>query len=691
MLRVTPALDAVFRDGQVHFQEGDAWYHVRLVENLVRHWPFRTAVDPYARAGAAGRVPFGPMHDWILGGISLIVGLGAPSERTVHLVAAWYPAVLGALIPLLVFFIGEALFGQTAGLIAAAAIATLPGGYLKVTQLGYADHHCTEAFFATAVLLLLVKAMGSEPGRDVRYGLAAGAMLGCYLLTWDGGAFLVAILALWAAAQIVVDRLANRPHGATARIAVTVFVVALVMLAPVKMLWSEYAVAGLAGGALAAEGLSAFAGRTGRRWFAVGVAAAAVLAVAAVFLFAPRLAHGVVTNLGRLAPRAPYIEELQPLFRQGGRFSFRPAFAHFGLAIVAAAASLPWLWWRWPVKAGRARLLFLIWSTAALAATVGQVRMTTYSAVPAALLTGYAFVAVLRDGARRARTWTAAALALLTISGNVLLAAPIVAVDSGPSPEWREALAWLRGSTPEPFGTDEAYYRRFGPEAAGILPAWSVMNWWDYGYWIVALGHRVPVANGTQRGIRPSGEFFATDDEDRAVALMRQTGARYAIVSDRTPIWLAAWFQPGAHPADAGRMDRYIEVLEDARNGSRLVTVYYPEFFRSMAVRMFLFDGQAIMPQDGIWGAAIAPAGPSGYRRAMQSLKFDTTGAAEAWISATKAEHPEWSVRMVSVSLASSCVEVPALRHFRRVFPEGPTLPPGAPGRPDVVKIFEAQ
>lgn len=688
-LRVSPAMDLVFRDGQVNFQEGDGWYHVRLAENLVRHYPRRTVVDPYARAGGAVAVPFGPMHDWIVGGAALVFGLGAPSEHTVHLVAAWYPAMAGALIPLLVFLIGQALFGQTAGLIAAAVIATLPGGYLKVTQLGFADHHCSEALFSTAVLLLLVKAIDGEA---VRWALAAGVAFGFYLLTWDGGAFLVAIVAAWAIAQILWDRVTGRPYAATPRTVVAAFAVALAMIAPVQMLWREYAVAGLAGGMAAALVLALLARlRVSEKQFAAGAAAAGLLATAALFVLAPALAHGALGKLHRLAPGAPYVEELQPLFRLGGRFSLRPAVVQFGASIGIAAVALPWLWLRWPRKPRRALLLFLLWSTVALAATLGQVRMTTYAAVPAALLAGYGFAAILEDGSRRARTWTAAALAFVTIGGNVVLGAPIVALDNGPTPEWREALTWMRSHTPEPFGSDAAYYRRYGREALGTTPAWAVMNWWDYGYWIVGLGHRVPVANGTQRGVRPSGEFYATDDEARAVELMRQTGARYAIVSDRTPIWVASWFQPGPYPPDAGRMDRYMEVLEDAANGSQPVTVYYPQFFRSMAVRLFLFDGQAMAPRDGVWAVAIAPAEAGGYRRVMESRRFETIAEAEAWVTAESMRHPEWNARTVSVSLASSCVEVPELRHFRRVFPEGPALPPDAPGRPDGVKIFELQ
>jgi asparagine N-glycosylation enzyme membrane subunit Stt3 len=39
-LRSLP-FSAVFRPGFVNYQETDAWFHVRVMEHLVRHFPFR--------------------------------------------------------------------------------------------------------------------------------------------------------------------------------------------------------------------------------------------------------------------------------------------------------------------------------------------------------------------------------------------------------------------------------------------------------------------------------------------------------------------------------------------------------------------------------------------------------------------------------------------------------------------------
>src|SRR5580658_7680103 len=96
-IRVVPRFSLVFQSGFVNFQEGDAWYHVRVAENLARHFPFRIDVDPYLTYGRVQQTTL-PTYDWILGLVAWVAGAGAPSDSLLHVVAAWYPAVLGALI-----------------------------------------------------------------------------------------------------------------------------------------------------------------------------------------------------------------------------------------------------------------------------------------------------------------------------------------------------------------------------------------------------------------------------------------------------------------------------------------------------------------------------------------------------------------------------------------------------------------
>ena len=56
---------------------------------------------------------------------------------------------------------------------------------------------------------------------------------------------------------------------------------------------------------------------------------------------------------------------------------------------------------------------------------------------------------------------------------------------------WPTLAKRLRANSPEPFGSDEAYYARFpSPPHGAPYPyppsAYSILSWWDYGYLIHA-------------------------------------------------------------------------------------------------------------------------------------------------------------------------------------------------------------
>src|ERR1700719_1779322 len=158
-IRVIPNYDLVFQPGFVNFQETDAWYHVRVAENLVRHFPWRIEVDPYVAFGSVQDTATAPFYDWLLGLIAWLAGAGAPSESLLHVIAAWYPTVLAVSTVVAVFLLAKFVFGLRAALLAAAVIATLPGHFLRVSSLGFTDHHIMESLLVTLFFFLLLRAI----------------------------------------------------------------------------------------------------------------------------------------------------------------------------------------------------------------------------------------------------------------------------------------------------------------------------------------------------------------------------------------------------------------------------------------------------------------------------------------------------------------------------------------------------
>ena len=96
-LRVFLTWSNVFGQEYVAFLENDAWYHMRLVDALVRDFPWRIWHDPYLLHPGGGPVNAGPVLDWIIAAAALVLGAGAPSPRLVDVVGAYVPPMLGSL------------------------------------------------------------------------------------------------------------------------------------------------------------------------------------------------------------------------------------------------------------------------------------------------------------------------------------------------------------------------------------------------------------------------------------------------------------------------------------------------------------------------------------------------------------------------------------------------------------------
>jgi dolichyl-diphosphooligosaccharide--protein glycosyltransferase len=564
----------VFQAGFINFQETDAWFHVRVMEHLVRHFPFRLHVDPYGSILDGQRVDTGPFFDWI----PALLALPWPDE--LQAIAAWYPAILGVFIILAVFYLARALFDETTAALAALVAAVLPGHFLAVSSLGFTDHHVMESLLSLLVLYFLVQ----------RRHIAAGLTLAAYLLTFVGGAFLVAIVIAWAAYGFLRypqddDYAPNLP---------IVFAIPLLCAAPFhQILWMEYTLAALAGG------IALTAGATLCRRFpyprAIWLTAIAAAAIT-VFVALPQS----LQILRYLAPSrsgaAAGVGELQSMWFIKGYFSLEWPWLEFGGVLILAMAGIPVLL-EIATRNRRPELaLFTLWSLSVFLMAMMQVRMAYYFAPAAAIVTAYLLVRAWTTVTLKQRPLVALAALALVFAPNgwrLIIGAPASPV-AVPSP-WRDALDWLRTHSPEPFGDPNAYYAtNIDPQSA----KYGVLSWWDYGYWITAIGRRVPLTNPTQKNASVAASFFLAQSEPEALKVMEQWRQRYVIMDDR----LAAAIFPvlfNFHPS-ARRADYLVEGYERQPDGKLELRRFYREaYYQTMAARL------------GRGGASAAGTGPS--------------------------------------------------------------------------------
>ena len=723
LARTVLLFKAVFTAAGVNYQDSDAWYHMRLIENLTHNYPHRAGLDPYLGPDAPiVAVPL--LFDLVVGGVAWVIGLGAPSPRTVELVGALMPPILGALTVVPVFLIGERLFDRRRGLLAAVLLAIAPGQFLARSVLGFTDHHVAEAFLTAVTVLACLHALEAATPRARLVGaLLTGVALSTYLLAWSGGALLVFVLCAWGVAQYIVDDLHRVADDRVLPVLLPALTLTLVVLLSLqdRTLW-RYAIqvtsvaAGLvftvamAGGRRALRAVSAPRGTL--------LVCATVIAVGGALLFAfvaRDLTGRILSDLQRFRPGHTgfTVSEIRPLLLMTGSLSFAVPFGVFGPAFFVGIPALAWLAWTATRTARPGLVLLVVWSALMFVATLGQNRFGYYLNLDLALLTGWACGGALawgwappraarsRAAARRSRgrdavvvdgRWAlvrrvgvVVAILAVVFAPSVLVAYPMAGNNLGLSEGYRASLEWLRHNTPEPFPDPDYYYARYRAGQT-LRPSYTVMSWWDYGYEIIRLGRRVPVANPTQAGADIAGRFFTATDEAEAVKILDEHNARYVIAHGEVPLLPRGGLIQGKFEtlvAWAGKdINRYWETFltKDAKGALGPLVLFHPEYYRTLAVRLYVYGGAAAAPQDSTFVITYAerqlPDGTRG-KEILESRRFKTYEGAVAYLD----RFGHTSRAIVGLDPKQTPVPIEPLTRLRFIHE--------SPGTPPAVRIFE--
>ena len=776
LLRVYYPFDSVFVDDWVRFQSTDPWYHMRHIENLVHNFPHATGFDPYAFYPSGTAVGTAPLFGFQIALFAWVFGAGSPSKEIVEAVGAFFPAVVGALIPIPVYFMGRELGGRGVGFIAAALIAILPGQFLVRTLLGYTDHHAAEILYSTLTMLFLILALRESARKNISFGsvrakdwpalrrpllysLLTGISLALYLLSWASGAFLVFIILAFVLLQYIVDHLRNRPTDYLCLIGLPAFLVALLIIIPFAGSYrlGDMQQLSLAAGILATlglSGISCFMTRRGwsRAYFVLAIAVLVGIGVALVYVADPELFDSVLERMGvAFNPGGTRLT-----IAEVGGLSASLAWEYFGPAFYMSLISLAVVLYVVIREGAPVLTLLLVWTLIALVATFGQQRFACYLAVNVALLTAYlcwtlfkyAWLRVpgqarasegavgvtasgeressskttrkarrkLRKQARKgiqdsARPQLVSPRTLLCVVSLVLVflvvfypniqkAVVWANTPRGPHQDWHEALVWMEGNTPEPFSDPALFYETYDVPAedqSGSNPsaAYGVMSWWDYGYWITYIAHRVPNANPGQRGIGNAARFLVAQDESSAMRVLDRAGSKYIVIDLKTAIptiegesavqssfpSIAEW---------AGKdSSEFFEVYYSWQGGKLLrMLCYYPAFYQSMCTRLYVFEGKAVTPQDSSWIISFAEKTDSEgveYKEILHAQQFATYEEAQEYMD----QHPASNQRIVSNSPFNSPVPLEGLEHFRLAYKSSTRAT--KPGVRDVswVEVFE--
>jgi len=719
-LRLVIPYNQVFTGGTTRFTEVDAYSYMRLEDNLLQHFPHITPFDPYTYFPQGAAVYYPPLFTLLLGGFIWLFSFGAPTAHSINVLGALFPAILGSLTVIPVFVIGKTLFNKWAGLIAAFLVAILPGEFLGRTMLGFTDHHVAEIFFTAITMMFLILALkNNEQPKEISqgkpdwkvskkiiiYSLLAGLFLGLYLQMWAGGPLFILLLFIYFVAQFIINNLKRRPTKHLFVIGSLVFVVASIITLPFlpkyyspSLYTISMIVASLTPVALYLAS-KAISHKLKPKYYALGLIGAGVAGVLVFYFINPSLFKSLLANFGILTPSNLdlTIGEVQPLLFPDGKFTLLLAWSNFTIAFFIALIALGFLVYQ-IIKHGKEdKTLLAVWSIVILIMTLAQRRFAYYLAINVALLTAYvvwqtlAYFGVQEIFGEKNRKisglkikensyWRASAgpikSTVIAIVSFVLIFLPNIkpAIETvsqpafAPDNAWVETLTWLKNNSPEPFGKSDVYYAMVPTPANNAdysypTTAYGIMAWWDYGHWITRIAHRLP--NHAPGGGRSAlvADAFLAQSETEASKYINELDSRYIIVDYDTAL---GKFHAVA-TFDGSTREKYFEIVWQNQSGSLTpITVFYPDYYQSFLVRLYMFDGKAVatVKTTVVSLSEITTTDGQTYKEVTDARVFDNYEEANSFCSA----HKEEGYQIVGLSPFDSPVPMPALKNYRLIY-----------------------
>ncbi len=411
VLRIVVPWDSVFSPVGIKLTGIDAYYYMRLVDNLAANFPYLNAFDPYIIYPGGDfitRVP--AFFAYILSGAVRMLGGAAADQHTVDSIAVFVPPLLGALSVIPAYVIGRALVNRWAGLVAALLFSIMPGELLSRTLLGNTDHHCAEIFLTTFFSMffilaiqhgrrftyaLLLKGRFPPAGRHIPYSMLAGLLFGLYLVTWQGASMFLLIIFIYFVLQFISDHLRGFPTDYLSKIAITCFLVALLIMLPFyrdRMTFISLAAVILCPVALNIISNVMTHLKARRTWFLALVAALGLLGGLLAWLVIPGVFNtiaGYIVTIFSWRMEQTVVGEMKPLFFPGGYFTLDTAWQELGLVLYSGLAGLALLGYHAVRKGLPEQIYFAVLTLVMLLASFAMIRFVAYSAVILAVLTGY--------------------------------------------------------------------------------------------------------------------------------------------------------------------------------------------------------------------------------------------------------------------------------------------------------------
>lgn len=457
-----------------------------------------------------------------------------------------FPAIMGMLACLAMYFLGKDMGGKSVGLLAALLLALHPS-YIQRTSVGFFDDETVGILALIVFAVLFLRAI--EDTRSIKstlkYALISGLVLCYFCVSWGAAYYPIGLTALYAFALLVTGRYTRRlllTYGITFGLGLPV-AMNVPRLSPNYLLSTVIiAVAGVFSLMLLAEILKAMPAMK----LKVLTVSVFLIMIVGGFTFLWRTGH-IAGIAGKFVSVInPFVRAESPLIESVAEHrvsAWGSIYYDLGIGIIFFIAGLYFV----TGNLNNKNLFLLLFGLTSLYFACSMVRLfvlmaPAFSLMVATGVTGILkpFIALLKEPPRVSmkkrfglesvgKEFSGAAIFLIFLILMTSLAFPNprvyrqiytpTTVSSGslsivppePVQEWINMLYWTR---------------------TRLSPTTVVCSWWDYGYWLTVLGNVTTLAdnatvNATQ--IENIGFIFMSN-ETTAIKMLKRYDADYILV-----------------------------------------------------------------------------------------------------------------------------------------------------------------
>jgi len=212
----------------------DPSYHKRVIDFVQSDFQ-HIKIDPLLNYPISGGNPRPPIFDWSIAvtGIVLSPFFGFNVENSTWFVFQFAPTFWGALTIFPMYLLGKETFGKRAGIMAAFFLA-ITASHIERSTLGFTDHDSFIVFFLVLSMYFLAKAFSVQRDKNyisdwrksdsvilgfkkfagdnreaLLYAFLTGLSISTIALTWQGFAYVLAILLIYYLIQLLLHRFRN--------------------------------------------------------------------------------------------------------------------------------------------------------------------------------------------------------------------------------------------------------------------------------------------------------------------------------------------------------------------------------------------------------------------------------------------------------------------------------------------------